>query len=78
MGPWVKIVCREIELTRSLNIKPVGKVQISPTNTQTLIYMVFVAEWSNAPDCDSGIRKDFVGSNPILHPGMVYLKPPKL
>lgn len=30
--------------------------------------MVSVAEWTNAPDCGSGIRKDFVGSNPILHP----------
>jgi hypothetical protein len=30
--------------------------------------MVIIAEWTNAPDCDSGIRKDFVGSNPIFHP----------
>ena len=30
--------------------------------------MVFVAKRSNAPDCGSGIRKDFVGSNPIIHP----------
>ena len=33
--------------------------------------MVSVAEWTNAPDCGSGIRKDFVGSNPILHPNIV-------
>lgn len=33
--------------------------------------MVFVAKWSNAPDCGSGIRKDFVGSNPIIHPSIV-------
>lgn len=30
--------------------------------------MVIVAEWLNALDCGSSIRKDFVGSNPIFHP----------
>lgn len=30
--------------------------------------MVTVAEWSNASDCDSDIRKDFAGSNPVFHP----------
>lgn len=34
--------------------------------------MVIVAERSNAPDCDSGIRKNFVGSNPIFHPIWLY------